>query len=414
MTMKPSKLLLASLCSLSILTFFPNLLWSQLVVGQYEDEAPFRTWNTLGFTTAPSLAMGEVQFTLASDCSVALSNPALLSKLPKITATFNSSYNLASFFKYSIINTGVLTSDKNVSLGFFALDFGGLSVRVKDWTFALSMALVESYDRPRAVGNYYSWDRLVYSLKFDQEGVLKNINFSAARRVFRGLAAGIGLNYVYGNLDKNMDENWFDSNIMITDNKSNEFQGFYLNGGLIWDYKDKLEVAVIFRTPYVKKSESESSLQYHASAADIKIEATAQNEHKQPFVAGIGLSYEFSKVLRIASDMAFFNWSRYSVKYYDEELKRDFKDIIKIGVGLEYISFLDIFNQRMTTPFRIGIHYDPQPMRELDSSYFYFSYGIGIHWGHFFLDASASIGKERGSGDSLNARKIALTMSFKL
>lgn len=412
--MKTFKLFFVALFSIWLLTFFPSSLWSQLVLGQYEDEAPFRTWNTLGFTTAPSLGMGEVQFTLASDCSVALSNPALLSRLPAITITLNSSYNLASFFKYSVVNTGILISEKNISLGYYAFDFGGLSVRVKDWTFALSMALVESYDRPKTEGNYYSRGNLVYSLNFDQEGVLKNINFSIARRVFRGLTAGIGLNYVYGNLYKDFDERWLQDNIAITDNKSNEFQGFYLNGGLVWDYKDKLEVAVIFRTPYVKKSASESSLQYHASAADIKIEATANNEYKLPFVAGIGLSYEFSKVFRIASDVAFFKWSKYNVNYYDEELRRDFKDIIKISAGLEYISFLDIFNQKIATPFRIGINYDPQPMKELDSSYFYFSYGIGIHWGHFYLDAAASIGKERGSGNSLSARKIALSISIKL
>jgi len=412
--MKTFKFFFAILFILCILTLFPGSLWSQLILGQYKDEAPFRTWNALGFTTAPSLAMGEVQFTLASDCSVALSNPALLSRLPDITITFNSSYNMASFFKYSVVNTGILISEKNASLGYFAFDFGGLSVRVKDWTFALSMALVESYDRPKTEGNYYSKDTLAYSLNFDQEGVLKNINFSIARRVFRSLTAGIGLNYVYGNLYKDIDERWLQSNITITDNKSNEFQGFYLNGGLVWDYKDKLEVALIFRTPYVKKSESESSLQYHASAADIKIEATASNEYKQPFVAGIGLSYEFSKVFRIASDIAFFNWSKYSVDYYDEALKREFKDIIKIGAGLEYITFLDIFNQKIATPFRIGINYDPQPMKEIDSSYFYFSYGIGIHWGHFYLDAAASTGKERGSGNSLNARKVALSVSIKL
>ncbi|UCC41826.1 MAG: hypothetical protein JSV96_12440 [Candidatus Aminicenantes bacterium] len=412
--MKALRLFFVALFSLCILTIYPNFLWSQLVLGQYEDEAPFRTWNTLGFTTAPSLAMGEVQFTLASDCSVALSNPALLTRLPAFTITFNSSYNLASFFKYSIVNTGVLLTDENISLGFYALDFGGLSLRVKDWTIAMSMALLECYDRPKSVGNYYSQDELVYSLNFDQEGILKNINFSIARRVFSGLTAGVGFNYVYGNLDKDIDEEWLNRDVSITDNKSNEFKGFYINGGLVWNYNDKLEVALIFRTPYVKKSESASLLKYNAPAADIRIEASASNEYKQPFVAGIGLGYEFSKVFRVASDLAFFNWSGYSVNYYDEDLKRDFKDVIKIGAGFEYVSLLNIFNQKIDVPLRIGINYDPQPMKEPDSSYFSFSYGMGVHVGHFFLDAGVSIGNEKGSGNSLIARKVALSVSFRL
>lgn len=416
--MKKRRFWLFYLTLFLMVTFLSGISWAQLILGQYEDEAPFRTWNTFGISTASSLAMGETQFTLASDCAASLSNPALLTGLPKITFTINSSFDTASFFKYSVVNTGVFYTEKNIYLSLISFDFAGLSVRVKNWTFALSMALVESYYRPSAEDEYSYMNRLYYTFNLSQEGHLKNINFSVARKFFNFLSAGIGFNYVYGYLEKDIRESRVVSDITITDNKSHELQGLYINGGLVLDLTRKIEVAVIFRTPYVKKSESESLYRFSAPPGDtdIKIEASGRSEYKQPFVAGIGVSYEFSPKLRVASDFTFYNWSKYSIIYFEEEdvLERNFKDIIKIGSGFEYLSAIKIFGQNVTVPLRAGLSYDPQPMRVPDSYYFYLSFGTGLHWRNFFLDGGMLVGKEWGSGDSLTAHKVALSLSFKL
>src|SRR4030043_2364087 len=122
---------------------------AQLVIGQYEDEAPLRTWNTFGLATAASIGGGETMLALADDCSAALSNPALLAGLPKFTLSLNGSYSRSTLFRYSIVNTGVLVSEGNLGIGLFALDFGGLSYRISAWTFALTASVTEVYDRPR-------------------------------------------------------------------------------------------------------------------------------------------------------------------------------------------------------------------------------------------------------------------------
>lgn len=401
-----------------IIAFLPNTLRPQMILGQYEDEAPFRTWNTFGIPSAPSLAMGETQFTLAYDCLVSLSNPALLTTLPKITFTLNSSIDTASFYRYSLVNTGPLQIDGKSSLSLLAFNFAGASVRVKNWTFALSIALTENYFRPHPDGDFYYRGYLYYSLDLDQEGNLKNTNFSIARKVFRGLSVGIGLNYTWGNLQKNIEERWTTSNITITDNKFHTFQGFFLNGGLLLDLTEDIKIALIFRTPYVKKSESEGLLRFNSpnGNTDIKIEASGNSEYKQPFVAGLGVSYKFSSKLLVASDFTFYNWSKYSITYFDDEdeIKRNFKDIFKIGLGFEYISPIRIFGIKAGIPLRAGLSYDPQPMEVPNSSYFYFSFGTGLQWGKFLLDAGMLIGKEKGSGNSLSAQKVALSMSFRL
>jgi len=397
-----------------LLIFSPYASWSQLVMGQYEDEAPFRTWNTLGIKTASSLAMGEISFSLVSDCSVALSNPALLSKLPKVTFTLNTSYNLASFFKYSFVNTGVLTSEKNISIGFYAFDFAGLSLRFKNWAFALSWAQIENYDRPLTEGQYKWMNNLYYFINLNQRGSLKNINFSISKKLFRRLSVGLGLNFVYGHLKKDITEKWVMDNITITDSKSFEFSGFYLNGGLSFDLTEKLNVAAIFRTPYIKKSESLSLQRYYAPAGgtDIKIEASSNNEYKQPLVLGLGASYRISKKLRVGSDFAFYNWSKYRVEYFGESLLRNFKDVIKIGLGAEYVDSFELWHQKFTIPIRAGFSYDPQPMKEPNSSYYYFTFGSGLYWKKLLFDIGILIGEEKGSGNSLKATKVVYSLSY--
>lgn len=411
--MRGSRSLALFSVSLLLAFFLPSHSWPQMILGQYEDEAPFRTWNTFGLTTASSLGLGETRLTFASDCSAALSNPALLSSLPKLMITLNSSLSSASFFKYSFINTGVLQSPGNISLSLLAFDFAGVSLRVKSWSFALSASLLESYNRPRALAEYST-----YSLSFNQEGELKNINFSAGRKIFARLAAGIGLNFVYGNFKKDIIDNWTMPPITITDSLSHEFRGTYLNAGLLYELSARIRIAAIFQTPYSKESDSYSLKRYYSPEGntDIKTEVSARSEYKQPLVTGLGLSYQFSPNLRLSSDIIFHQWSKYNVIYFEQEgeIERRFKDIVTIGAGIEHLTHVKLLGQEATVPLRAGLSYDPQPMKSPDSYYYYISVGTGLHCWKFCLDGSALFGRESGSGDSLSARKFALSLSFSL
>ena len=93
----PRFLLLVFAPALALLTSLPAS--AQLVVGQYEDEAPLRTWNTFGIPSAPSVGLGGTQFARAFDSSVALVNPALLMSLPRYSVTLTGAWTWASMFK---------------------------------------------------------------------------------------------------------------------------------------------------------------------------------------------------------------------------------------------------------------------------------------------------------------------------
>ncbi len=72
---------------------------AQLVLGQYDDEAPLGTWNILGSPPAQAVGLGGAQLARAWDASVSLANPALLAALPKLSVSLSASYGRASLFR---------------------------------------------------------------------------------------------------------------------------------------------------------------------------------------------------------------------------------------------------------------------------------------------------------------------------
>jgi len=323
--------------SLLFLLLLPSSGWTQVVIGQYVDEAPIRTWNNIGVLTASAVGLGGTQFTLAQDSSVALTNPALLSSLPKFTVSLNGSFTRATFLKYSLINTGAVTSTGAIDVGVIALDYAGASVRFRRFTVALSFGLLEYYYRPgvRVESNYEG--NLYHTLEFNQDGALRTINFALAYKISDRLSAGIGANFIKGVFDKSVEERNYVTEITQEDKDSSDYSGFYVNGGVVYDVSDRVTLAAMIRTPYTKKAVSESLIRYESHYREIRTEAKAEdNTYKQPLVIGVGANYKLSDSFVVVSDLTYFDWSSYAVKYYEEELDRDFRDVVKVSAGAEY------------------------------------------------------------------------------
>jgi len=411
--MKKGKPIFGLLLLAGSFLLLPSLALSQVVTGQYEDEAPMRTWNNLGILTAPAVAMGETQFAIARDCSAALTNPALLSRLPKFSVTINGSLNRASFFRYSLINTGAITTAENIALRVYSWDYAGLSYAFRGWSVALSLALTEYYHRPGVLARATFEGQTYQTLEFGQEGTLRILNFSFARKISSRLALGLGFNFLRGYNDKFVEDKDLFSQVTISDSVKNDFSGFFLNGGLVFDAAEKLTLGLLFRTPYTKKSDSRSERRFLSPAASISSDAAAENTFKQPLVIGAGVCYWFSGNFCVASDLSFFNWRNYEVTAFEEELKRTFKNVLKFGAGLEYRGSIRLFGKEAGMPLRAGFSFDPQPIREPGTSYAYVSLGTGLHLGRFSLDLAALIGEENGSGNDLSAQKFVVSVSYR-
>jgi hypothetical protein len=409
---KKIKRQLATFLCLGVLITAP--VSAQLNIGQYEDEAPFRTWNTFGISTASALGMGETQFASVADPSASLVNPARLTALSQFSIALHGSYTSASFDKYSIVNTGVLITEGNSAMGLYGIDFVGASFGYKGWALGFGVGLAESYDRPSQNPDYQSGGQVLYLLEFEQTGYLRNYNISLARKIGEWLSLGLGFNYVSGSMEKRVVENLFYSGVTISDIKTHAIKGFYLNGGLVADVTAKLRIAGVFRSPYTKDSESESFLRYDSPQGntDIRIEASAENGYSQPLVLGIGVDYRFSPRFRAASDVTYFNWASYAIDYFSEEIDKEFKNTIKISGGFEYLAAVRLFQQEVQVPLRAGAIYDPQPVLTPDTHYVYFTFGLGMYWKRLHLDAGAMFGSEKGSGSNLYGRKFAFTLSY--
>jgi long-subunit fatty acid transport protein len=411
MNKKGDHLLIVFVCFF-ILSAVP--LSAQLTLGQYEDEAPFRTWNTFGIPSASSIGKGEAQFAIVGDASATLVNPARLTELPRFSATINGAYTASSFDKYSVVNTGVIITDGNSSLGMYSVDFAGVTLHTGGWGLGVSIGLLESYERPSQSIDYVENGEVQYLFEFRQKGILRNVNASLAREVGDWLSIGLGVNYVYGSMEKEIVEYLYYTGITISDRKTHDFRGFFLNGGLSADITDKLTVAAVFRTPFSKKADSESKLRYDSrpGATDIRIEAAAQNKYEQPWIFGVGADYRFSPKLRVAADASFFNWTSYSIAYFEEEIDREFRNIMKVSGGLEYAGSVTLFRQNLQVPLRVGIGYDPQPIKQPKIHYTYYTLGFGLIWKGLHLDAGMAIGTEKGSGYDLYGRKFSVCLSY--
>jgi hypothetical protein len=387
---------------------------AQLVLGQYEDEAPLGSWNTLGIAIGPSLACGGARIAAAWDASAALSNPALIAGLPRLTFTLSGSFLSASLRKYSILNTGVLGTSSNLPQDVYALEFAGVSYRTGGWTFAAASAVTESYARPGLEFQTSEEGVPVYSIESHQTGWMKVLNLSAARRVSRRWAVGLGLNAVFGKIDRDLTEEFLTEGIAISDRRTQKLLGFYADAGLTWAASEKLSAALVFRTPSTVKSDSDSLLEYTvpSSGTDIRIAASASDRYRRPWVAGAGISWRPSGSLRIVSDLAFFNWSSYAATYFDEKKTRDFRNVCTFAAGFEYTSSYRLFGRNAVSPIRVGFRWDPQPMTTPRSAYSYVTFGTGLEMGRLRLDVSGAIGREGGSGDSLSAKRASVTLTY--
>ncbi len=412
--MKKNKLTVLCAMILGLLMEAPQFIRAQMDMGQYEDEAPIQTWNTYGIQTAASLGRGGAGFTLAVDSSSSLLNPALLIQLPQLSICLSGAYNAASLYRYSIYNTGVFTSVQNQTLGIFSGDYIGLSGRIGDWALSLSVSNQESFNRPDTNGNYTYGNQLYYTLSFEQNGILVNFNLSGAKKISDSLSIGLGLNYVRGNFEKHIVEQWFFSDKTISDSKTLQLKGFYLNGGIVWSPSKTMSLAAVFRTPYKRKADGDSLYRFEFPAAntDIQITGGGESAFLQPMVIGLGMNFEVFREVLFAADVSYFNWARYEVELFDEILPRDFRNIIKANVGFELFSRYSLFNLNMVSPLRFGFIYDPQPMRTPNSFYYGLTLGTGFKYRNVVADFAYFLGKESGSGHNLAIKKILITVSL--
>lgn len=395
---------------------FPAPASAQLVLGQYEEEAPVRSWNSFALATAAALGRGETSMTFGLDAAAALANPALLPDLPPFTLAVNGYLQSAGFSKYGPVNTGVILTQGNVSLLTAGLDASGASARLGGWTLALNVFAEEYFHRPGVSVQWTYNGTVYYEADYSQSGMLRTWQIAVARTIGRRFSVGAAFNAVGGSMEREFIDTRHFPTIVITDRKEQTCSGFYVNGGILARISEKLQAALVFRTPYRKEIRSKGDLKYEAPSAGtvITISDEADDTAEIPAAIGLGLRLSLLPGLDVFAEATASFWSRYRVTFFGDSQARDFADVIKAGLGLEYRAPVRLFGAPAVVPFRIGGIFDPQPPKTPRSAYTGITIGTGVHGRRIGLDIGGLIGRESGSGADLGIAKLALSLRFVL
>jgi hypothetical protein len=394
--------------------FLPRPATAQLVLGQYEEEAPLRTWNTFPFVPAAALGRGETTLAATGEPAAVLANPALLFSLPRFGLGLGGSLQSASLLKYGPVNTGIFLTDGPLFLTVPAADSLIFTARGGRWALAAGLSLAEIHDRPTTEYASESRGIVQYRVRFEQTGILRVFSLSAGYRLGPRWSLGLGLNYASGSRDRSFREEWTASRITITDEKSEKQTGFYLQGGVVWEPGPKLRLAAVLRAPYGRNVNRRSRVAYASPALPdgIVISGQAEDRVSQPLAVGLGGRLGISSRLAAFADLVWSDWPSYEVRWFEGREKRDFKGVLKAGLGLEYGLRFGLFGAQAEMPVRLGLSHDPQPMKTPSSSYLGVTTGLGLRWRGFRLDLGLLASRESGSGDGLRGTRAALSLEY--
>ncbi len=395
------------------LVLFPCLCGAQLIIGQYEEEAPLKSWNISGFIPASSLGRAEIMTIIADTPAIAFNNPSLLTHLTPFSFYLNGSITRASLFRFGPVNTGVLKSNQNIWVKVTAFDGAGLAFKAKGWSFGVGVAITEYYDRPSVTAESVSAGKTIYKINFYQRGFLRTYNLAMARKLGKILAFGLTLNNSKGNVERKTEESWPLNRIFIDDEKRASLKDLYVRFGLTAEIKDSLKMGLVLEPAHKLKKRSHSSLRYSAETTGtlISIEDEADDFIQKPWQVSLAGSYSFDRSWLFCGEATFFNWSKYKLTWFSEEINRNFRNIIRLALAVENRNTLIIFRQTFFLTTRLGIQIDPQPMKIPHSTFYSLSSGLSLGWKWFRLDFGTSWGQEKGSGSSLQTFRSALTLN---
>ncbi len=395
---------------LLLLFNLPVFSLAQTVIGQYEEEANLRSWNVTGFVSASGLGRGDIMSVAADGPGVANGNPSLLVELPKWSLLLNGAWQKASLFRFSLVNTGVLRSSNNLWVSTTAIDAAGIAYRLGPWALGLLVAITEYYDRPSVRGESTSGGKKVYELSFRQHGFLRTWTLALARKIGHRLSFGLCLNKASGKIEETVTEAWLTSGVSILDQKEASLDDFYFKLGAAYSITDFFKLTLTFEPPHSRYKNSHSLYEYSTNQKNIRIKGEAEDTINRPLILSLGGLYLLGKRWSLSLEAFYFGWSRYHLTWFGEEVNRYFKDTYRLAAAVENSSSFSLLAQSFLFTTRLGVQFDPQPMKNPSSRYLSLTSGFSCQWKNFRLDFGAAWSQEKGSNRSLQAVRSALSL----
>lgn len=389
--------------------------FAQLSPGQYLEEAPLGSWNNFGVDSAISVGAGARQVVLLGSNSSVLSNPALLTGLTGATLDLNFKFQHSQVYKFWMVNTGVISTRGNLSHIIYGLNYTGFNLSIKGWALAASFSQTENYGRPKIDYSYKIGSAVYEQMILVQKGNQTVYSFGLARQVNERLSIGFSLNLINGHLRRNFEDNFLVDGISIIDSRDLKITGIYFVLGAYYQLTRKLSLGLSLSPSYTRRFRGTSFSGFYSQETSVKIEIPGSGDDriKMPLIAGAGLLYKANRSLNLSFEALFFNWKKYSFLYFGEPLERNFRNVLKLCSGLNHRSTFRFLGKEWEASYYAGIMFDPQPMTDVHSSYYYLTFGSGMGKTDFMLTLSTAIGFEKGSGNNLRNQKVCLSLQLK-
>ena len=383
--------------------------YGQTNIGQYEDEAPLGSWNLWGPYSSRSLGMGQLSLALPYDSSAGFHNPAALPFVSGSHIVLNLVGNSASFYKYSLVNTGVISIRSPASAAYFSVGYLGGAYLQGRWAFSFNYGELENYLRPAV--EYFEGP----GLQCRYRGSLDYVNLAVARRLTERIALGVAINRVWGERLREIEYYFYTESIMnLSVERTNQtLNGYYFIAGLLISVNDKLNLAVAWRSPHKRRAESTFYREFSNRFVFIPSRAESDtDEYEMPAVIGFGAGYRVSSRLILGMDIALFGWKKYEVIYFGEPTPRPFASRTKVNLGAEYLLPLRIGQRKVTLPLRLGYYYDPQPSLNPETNYHNLTLGGGFKLWRLNFDAAFTYGFENSSGHGLRRYMVNFSTMY--
>ena len=395
--------------ALLLITLSAASTYGQTNLGQYEDEAPLGSWNLWGPYSSRSLGMGQVILALPYDSSAGLHNPAALPFVQDSHIVLNAVRNSASLYKYSLVNTGVLSTREPATAANFMVGYVGGTYLQGRWAFSLNYGELENYLRPSL--EYLGG----VSFRCRYQGSLDYLNLAVARRLSDMISLGVAISRVWGDRFWEVEYSFYTERIKsLSIEKMNQtFSGHFATVGLLIKVNDKLNLAVAWRSPHKRRAKSTFYREFSNRLVFIPSRAESDaDEYRIPSVIGLGAGYRVNSRLTMGMDVALFGWKKYEVIYFGEPTRRSFANRTKVNLGAEYLLPLQIGQQSITIPLRLGYYYDPQPPVSPETNYHNLTFGCGLKLWRLNFDLAFAYGLEKSSGHNLRRSMVNFSTIF--
>ena len=168
-----------------------------------------------------------------------------------------------------------------------------------------------------------------------------------------------------------------------------DFSGENFNIGLMWNSGNHLSLGAVLKTPF------QASVTHKTTDTSATPMTTSEEVHiDMPMSFGAGIAYRFTDIFSIDCDIYRTLWSKYTLTdsqgnefnavtggFQDQATS---KDTTQVRIGGEYLYLHE--QKGLIIPFRFGLFYDPEPMKDHVKDFYGFSIGSGVTYKQFVFD----------------------------